>query len=241
MLRDSAYEHIRSRIATGAYAMGARISEQAIAEEIGISRTPVRSAIRQLESEGLLKQIPRYGTIVKSMERQELDELYDCRIALESYACESAALRITPNDLAELEALCADIDSAIGRNVAENGAADEETVSRSVEADMQFHVIILRATGNRRLMGGAVDSRLLVDWGRCARSLTDIRVLRKTWSQHGEIFNALESGDAERSRKAMVAHLLFAKQNALLMYDRAQAEAHASEMMQRMNGPRGGN
>lgn len=235
MLRDSAYEHIRRRITTGEYAMGSRISEQAIAEEIGISRTPVRSAIRQLEIEGLLEQIPRYGTIVKSMKRQDLDELYDCRIALESYACESAARKITPHDLSELKALCTTMQTAIGRNLSEGGRADAALVKRSVEDDIQFHIIILRSTGNARLMRSAVDSRLLADWGRCAWSLTDMRVIEKTWEQHAQVLSALERGDREQSRQAMISHLEFAKQNALTMYDRAMVEAQANEVMQRMN------
>jgi DNA-binding GntR family transcriptional regulator len=233
-LRGSAYEHIRRRIANGEYPMGARISEQAIASEIGISRTPVRSAIHQLEVEGLVEQIPRYGTIVKSMERQDLSELFDCRIALESYACEWAARRIPAGDLTELQALCSDMLSFLAPKVAEGGVQDRDTAAHAVEADRQFHLLILRAAGNRRLMRSAVDSRLLAVWGSCARSQTDIRATEKTWQQHAEIQQALESRDGELARKAMVSHLLYAKENALILYDRAQAEAHASEIMKRM-------
>jgi DNA-binding GntR family transcriptional regulator len=233
-LRDSAYEHIRRRIANGEYPMGARISEQAVASEIGISRTPVRSAIHQLEVEGLVEQIPRYGTIVKSMERQDLSELFDCRIALESYACEWAASRITSGDLAELETLCCDMLSFIVPKVAQGPMQDRDTATRAVEADKQFHLLILRAAGNRRLMRSAVDSRLLAVWGSYAHSQTDIRATERSWQQHAEIQQALERRDGEQARKAMVAHLLYAKENALILYDRAQAEAHASEIMKRM-------
>ncbi|MGE0378860.1 MAG: GntR family transcriptional regulator [Planctomycetaceae bacterium] len=217
--------------------MGARISEQAIAEEIGISRTPVRSAIHQLEIEGLLEQLPRYGTIVKNIDRQDLGELFDYRIALESYACELAATRITNGDLIELDELCSTTLSLIAPKVAEGAAPDPEMAARVVEADKQFHLVILRAAGNRRLMRSAVDSRLLAVWGRFARSQTDIFATEKTWQQHADIHDALECRDGEKARKAMVEHLLYARENALILYDRAQAEAHASEIMQRMNAP----
>lgn len=236
-LRNSAYEHIRRGIASGDYPMGARISEQAIAAEIGISRTPVRSAIHQLEIEGLLEQIPRYGTIVKNIERHDLAELFDYRTALESYACELAAPQITSGDLAELEELCTSAQSLI-RPIVETGAAFEpEVAARIVESDKRFHLVILRAAGNRRLMRSAVDSRLMAVWSRFARSQTDIHAADRTWRQHAAIQQALQSRDGERARKAMVEHLLYAKQNALILYDRAQSEAHASEILERMSVP----
>lgn len=233
-LRNSAYDFIRRKIINGDLAMGDRISEQAIAEEIGISRTPVRSAIHQLEAEGLLEQIPRYGTVIKTLDRQDLRELYELRIALEGHACEAAAGRIGEQDLDELQSLCGEMQSRVSGKLADGSAADAEIVARSVEADVQFHVLILRSGGNRRLMRSAVESRVLADWGRYARSQSDLQVFERVWNQHVEILRALQARNAERARKAMIEHLSFAKQNALLVFDRAQAEAHTAEVMDRV-------
>ena len=98
--RERAYQYLHARIASGALAGGALVSELSLAREMGLSRTPVREAIRQLIMEGLVEQVPRHGTIVRIPERREVAELYEVREALESYAVAQAARRILPADLA---------------------------------------------------------------------------------------------------------------------------------------------
>src|ERR1700761_6601158 len=94
-LRDRPSHLIQRKILSGEIPSGGKVSEQAIAEELGISRTPVRSAIHELESEGLLEQVPRYGTIVRQANRRDLLELFDLRLALESFAAEMATETIS--------------------------------------------------------------------------------------------------------------------------------------------------
>src|SRR5438105_3197888 len=81
-LAQKAYEHLQEGIFSGRLRAGTVISEEALAKELGISRTPVGEAIRQLAGEGLVEQVPRYGTIVKPLDRRELQELYEIRDAL---------------------------------------------------------------------------------------------------------------------------------------------------------------
>src|SRR4051794_8529863 len=105
-LRERAYRHIQRKILAGEIPSGGKVSEQSIAEELGISRTPVRSAIHELETEGLLEQVPRYGTIVRQADRRDIVELFDLRMALESFAAEIAADAISSEDLGTLGSLC---------------------------------------------------------------------------------------------------------------------------------------
>lgn len=231
-LRTRAYQHIQNKILSGEFLAGQRISEQALAEEIGISRTPVRSAIRQLESEGLLDQVPRFGTIVKKLDHRELSELYDMRVALEGFGAEVAAGCITPEDIGLLTTLCGQMQVDVEEQRSARTIDDPETVGRFVDADMQFHLIILRATGNRRLMKSVAGSRMLSQWGGFARKQQDSRLLAGAWNQHLQILNGLKQGDAEQARQQMVDHIRFSKTLALTLFDRLQAEGDAAEVMQ---------
>src|SRR5258708_6678592 len=108
-LREHAYKHIHGKLLAGEMPAGHVVSEHSLAREIGISRTPVREAIRRLEQEGILEQVPRYGTIVRRPERRDLEELYQLREALEPYAVAQAAGRLGPQDLITLGKLCDEI------------------------------------------------------------------------------------------------------------------------------------
>ncbi len=230
-LRKQAYELIQRRILSGDLAAGQRISEQALAKDLGVSRTPVRSAIRELESEGLVEQVPRFGTIVKRLDRRDLAELYEMRVALEGFAANLAADRILPEDLEALASLIDEISSLVDEKLPEKQTDDPETIAQFVGADMQFHVIILRSTGNRRLMKSVADSRMLSQWSNFARTQHDLPTLAEIWDQHRRILDALESADADAARQAMIDHIRFSSNVALRVYDRLQAEGDAAEAM----------
>jgi DNA-binding GntR family transcriptional regulator len=97
-LTSKAYRHLYGEIVDGRIAAGAVISESAIAKSLGISRTPVGEAVRLLARDGLVDQVPRFGTVVRHVQRTELDEHYEMREALESYAAQLAARRATTAD-----------------------------------------------------------------------------------------------------------------------------------------------
>lgn len=231
-LRQQAYQHIQRKILSGELPPGERLSEQNLADEIGISRTPVRSAVRELESEGLLEQVPRYGTIVKKLDRRELAELYDMRVALESFAAECVAEKITPRDIQMLRQLCEEMHKVLEGHEADPEIHDPQTISRFVEADMNFHLVILRATGNRRLMKSVAGSRMLSQWGGFARKQHDVATLTAVWNHHVTLVNALQAKDPERARCEMADHIRFSKRLALELFDLLQAEGDALEVMQ---------
>ena len=234
-LRERAFRHIQSKILSGELAAGHRLSEQSLAEELGISRTPVRSAIHELESAGLLEQVPRYGTIVRKADRRDLEELYDLREALESFAAEVAARCVTMEDLETLATLCERMYLFLAETQRSNQSlAEGDVLDRFVDADMEFHLVILRATGNRRLMKAVADSRMLSEWGHHARQKQRIESLAQAWEGHRRILESLNSHDPERSRLAMAQHIHFGKEEALRIYDRVQAEGDAAEVL----GPR---
>jgi DNA-binding GntR family transcriptional regulator len=100
-----------------------------------------------------------------------------------------------------------------------------------VDADMEFHLIILRATGNRRLMKAVADSRMLSQWGHHARQRQRLEAMARAWEGHRHILEVLNARDPQQSRHAMAQHIRFSKDQALLIYDRVQAEGDAAEVL----------
>src|SRR3954466_14433290 len=152
-LVQKAYDHIQASILSGHLPAGSVVSEAALAKSLGISRTPVGEAIRQLSREGLVQQGPRYGTIVKPIDRRELIELYEMRAALESYAAGKAAERFEEQTIGQLQKFC-DVMHTIAEEPESAGAGelDESNLSRFLAADMAFYMTIIESVGNRRMV-----------------------------------------------------------------------------------------
>ena len=102
---DKAYEAVRSGIIAGRYLAGARLTEQEIATTVGVSRTPVREALRRLDAEGLVEFTPNLGAVVTIWSEADSDEVFDLRAMLESYSARRATLRAAPEQIAELRRL----------------------------------------------------------------------------------------------------------------------------------------
>ncbi len=193
---------------TGELPAGAVVSEAAFAKSLGISRTPVGEAIRQLAREGFVRQVPRYGTIVKPIDRQELIDLYEMREALESFAASRAAQRSNPDLIARLSQFC-QIMQNIGQELCESKAKELSThaLQRFLAADMAFHMTIIEAAGNGRLMEAVRTMRTLSRIFRMRRTEHDQRLVSHANEFHQKILSALSSGDQETARRTMAEHI----------------------------------
>ena len=207
-LRERAYEFIHRMIATGELTAGSQVSELSLAREIGISRTPVREAIRQLAAEGLVEQVPRFGTIVRTPGRQELAELYEIREALEGYAAGKAASRIGDDDIKLLKQLCDEM-AQVGREVRALGAeaAEDDLLKRFLAADLGFHLVVLRAAGNRRMMRLTADTQVLTRIFGLRRQTHSVPVIRDAYRFHRRVLRALSDHDVKASRQWMARHI----------------------------------
>jgi len=216
-LRERAYRHIHGQIASGSLAGGSQVSELSLAKALGISRTPVRDAIRQLINEGLLEQIPRGGTIVRIPDRSELTELYEIREALESYAVARAAQRIAPADLELLGGLLHEMRRVARETFKKGGpqALEGEALWRFLAADMAFHQVLIRATGNRRILKIVSDMGVLVRIFGHRRQLHTLGIVRRTCRFHAKILRAVRRGDSQGARRWTVRHLRASKRQAL--------------------------
>jgi len=222
-LSNVAYQHIRKRLMSGAFPSGAMLSETTLAQEIGVSRTPVREAIAQLEREGLLDQIPRLGTFVRVMDRQEMVELYDFRIHLEGFAALEAGKSISIEEIATLRKYCDEM-MVILRNVAATGDAVPDAPLREqwMMADASFHASILQAAKNRWVAKAATDMRLMVNiFGRSlelpGRKLLPIWI--RTWREHRRLTHALARHQGEKARDILAEHIRKGKEKLLEYFD----------------------
>ncbi|WP_210324867.1 GntR family transcriptional regulator [Microvirga alba] len=194
---DQVVDRLESAIITGELASGERLSEQAIASSMGISRGPLREALRRLEGRGLIERIPNIGARVTTLLTQNLEEVLVIRESLEALACRLAAQTITAAELKALEAI-------LKRN------RSRSSVDRSYHQspDQDFHLAIIVASGNQKLISILRDDIYYLmrfyryrSGGRPGRS-------ESVASEHQAIFDALSEHSPEKAEAAMRQHLL---------------------------------
>lgn len=230
-LRQQAYRHIQRKILAGELTAGHLLSENQLAREIGISRTPVREAVRQFEHEGVLEQVPRFGTMVRRLQRRDLIELYQLREAIEPFAVAQAAGNVAIDDLRRLHSLCDELATIAGE--LENGAvaiADAEAMRRVLSADLAFHMLLIRAGGNTRMMKIVADSRMLTRIFGTPRQVHDLAIIEETHRYHRDILLAVERKEGEIARRLMVEHIQVSQRQAVAHYDRQQQDGDPANL-----------
>ncbi len=224
-LRELAYEYIRTKLLEGRIPPGTRISSRALAREIGVSFIPVREAIAQLASEGLVDHEAGVGTFGTRVGHDDLRELYELREALELHAVTYAAQRIDDAGIAEMKGWN-DALEKIARRRRDDPITqvDDEDLSAWNKADIEFHLALLRAAGNARLVRAVKDLRVLTQVFRAQRVLRPIEDLERACGQHRGLIDALARHDEENARTLLSEHIRFGCRNALethQMQDRA--------------------
>lgn len=197
------YAAIKERIIRGAISAGSRLTEQGMAAEFGTSRTPVREAMRMLVADGFLDFKPNSGTSVRQWSPQELREIFDLRLFLESEIASRAALNISGDELQELRRIQDDLES--------NGLDLSETnLSRVSMLNREFHRVIATASRNTRLSGMLANAIEVPIVQRTFRRYTTPQLAR-SFHHHRELIDALSAHDAEWARSAMHCHISSAK------------------------------
>ena len=196
---DRAYKLIRDAIAAGAYTFGEALPEEELASLAGVSRTPVREALRRLDAEGLVELAPNRGARVAGWSKHDVDEIFGLRVQLEGYSARLAALRASEDQLAGLT----EIALMMEREVA---GVKPDRLERITDLNNRFHNGVLAAGGNRRLASvvGAVVQRSLVE--RTFRQYAPGELTRSC-AHHREIIDALEAHDPDWAESVMRAHI----------------------------------
>ena len=219
-LTQQAYEHIQGEILAGRLSAGSQISEKRIADELGISRTPVGEAIRSLATEGWLQQQPRRGTVVRDFTRGEVIELYELREALETFAAGKAAGLVTDLTLNRLERYCEEM-CRLAQELALSGAGvlDGAALKRFLAADMAFHLLIVRTAGNERIMHLVKQTRALSRLFGLRRHRHSLQVVQRAYDFHHQIADALRRGDSETAQRALAEHIQTSRRETLERLD----------------------
>ncbi len=199
-LREIVFETIRSAIVHGELKPGERLMEVQLAEELGVSRTPVRESIRKLELEGLVKMVPRKGAYVTPMSVTDLVEMMEIRGALEGLVARLAAKYASPEEIDALRESNDCFENAIG-----NGDYDG-----IIDYDIAFHEILYKACGNNRLrsMIHSLREQMLRMRVEYVHHVTDMHPLR---GQHRAIIDGVANGDPDAAEAAAKAHIATTK------------------------------
>lgn len=203
-LGDTVYEALREAIIKQVLKPGERLMETELAEEMGVSRTPVREAMRKLELEDYVEMIPRKGTYVSGLSIKDVNNLFEIRGALETLAAGLAAKRATQVEIAEMR-----------KNLQEETHLFETSdVLKMIEFDTCFHEIIYSAARNVRLQNMIKDLRDQIQRFRTT-SLAVPGRMKFALAEHHKIVEAIALGDVQEAERVTRAHLASAE-NALL-------------------------
>lgn len=195
-LRDVVFNTLRQAILRGELKPGERLMEIALSRRLGVSRTPVREAIRMLELEGLVKMVPRKGAQVAQITEQDLNDVLEVRLGLEELAVQFACMRITEEELKALENSVQMFEQAMNQ--------DDLTVL--AEADVKFHEIIYNATHNRRLVQIINNIREQMYRYRI-EYLKDVESRKTLVKEHYAIWASLKNRDVQNARKHIGVHI----------------------------------
>jgi DNA-binding GntR family transcriptional regulator len=194
-LAEKAYERLKEQIISVQMRPGSLIREEECADRLGMSRTPVREALKKLEHEGLVRRIPQRGVFVTELSIRDFLEICEVRDLLESHACRIAAEKV---DFLALDKF-ADEFTAL-----EIPDPDDETVRRASVVDREFHQFILESAGNRRIVG--IISHLNDVINRLRFALTPSRY-HESLGEHRRILEALKARNGAEAEAAMHAHI----------------------------------
>lgn len=211
---DEVYENLRAAILNRLFKPGERLHVDEIAVRLGVSLTPVRHAIQQLATEGLIEIKPRSGTFVATLSLDDIDATFDVRIALECLAAEKAMDRIRPAGLQKLEELLEQLRKPV---------SNEDTLRKHEKANSELHLLLIEAAGNRRLTDIYKGLNAHITIARIhAAEHSDPRPAQEIakrftaeQSEHDEIVAALKARDLPRMQTAVRKHIGRAKSSLM--------------------------
>lgn len=205
---DRAYAEIRGLILAGDASPGTPLREEALADIVGVSRTPIREALRRLESELYASRTPGGRLVVADWNSDDVAEIFALRAMLEGHAAARAARRMTAAGLAELKLCNAAIEAAV--------AQPQPDIARFLTENRRFHDLILSASASARLaamLAGLVEQPIV----RRTAARYDRADLARSAHEHGQMIQAFTARDEDWARAVMTAHIrraLHAFQNA---------------------------
>jgi len=195
-LRDVVFENLRGAIVEGKLKPGQRLMEVQLAEQLGVSRTPVREAIRKLELEGLVVMLPRKGAYVANMSLKDVIDVLEIRASLEGLAASLSAERITDEDINTLETIVEEFENNV----------DESNVEALLKKDVEFHECIFKSTNNEKLHQ-LINSLWEQVYRFRVTYVSDYDSTVNIVEEHKMILDAIKRGDSEMAKKYAMEHI----------------------------------
>lgn len=219
-LSEIAYNYISKKLISSEWGPGTKISEPTLAAECGISRTPVRQAIQKMVQEGLLYQIPASGTYVAKMNRRQLIDVYDIRVAIECHSLVDAVQHLTRENRQELRLMCDKMHgSCLAMRKQKLKVLEGAPLVTFLAADLQFHLILLKAAGNRLAMQVVTSAyQRNVVFGHHTH-VRDLHHVAWVWRDHTKIEQMIHKGDVAGAQKWMRIHITRSLNDALAALD----------------------
>lgn len=215
-LRDMVFDVLMNAIMRGQLSPGERLLEVQLAEEMGVSRTPVREAIRRLELEGFVVMLPRKGAYVAGLSIDDVENVYEIRTALETLAVRLAAQRMVDEDYRLLDELVERMQATW----------QEGDVDAWVKLDANFHELLYRFSRNDRLV--QLMSNVMEQISRYRiLSLANVEVRHNSLAEHQEVISALRLRDSEEAAAAAARHIENTKQSLVKMLENKFAASDA--------------
>lgn len=208
------YIFIKEAIVTGKYEPGERLTEEFLAKETNLSRTPIREAIKQLEAEGLITPLKR-GVIVRNFTKEDIRQIYDLRALLESYAASQAAYHRDENDLYHMKKANQEYKEVIDK-IGEK--PNEDMILELVEVNRAFHETILAASKNEHLRFH-LSKVVVVPLVFRSFYWYDQHQIKHSLGVHETILEAILNNDAERAKVAMNEHIFQGRDHVLKHFD----------------------
>ena len=204
-LRDVVFNTLRDAILTGKLVPGERLMENQLAEKLGVSRTPVREALRMLELENLVELVPRKGAQVLDMSEKDITNILEVRSALEGLATSVACKKMSKEDLQQLKNMEVDFEKAVADN----------DVERFVDIDEDFHDLIFAATENDKLINIFRNLRIQLYRYRMAQAKNNETSMSTIVAHHRSIIRAIENHDAEEGASIAQGHIKYQTESIL--------------------------
>ncbi len=204
-VRERAYEYLKSAILSGRFNPGKRLTEEHLAKEMGVSRTPVREALHKLESEGLIKPLETRGFIVSKDSREEIEELFDMRAILEGYGLRVISEKVSEDLLEQLNGFIEKAEDALRR----------KQIREVFKWNTQFHDTLHRMVSEKKRL-----HRLLVNVRKYVLRYRENTLQypdggRRALDGHRKIVMALRLKDPDLCERVMREHIQEAKEDAL--------------------------
>ncbi len=224
-ISDQIYEYLKTRILYGEIEAGERLAQEKVAEQLEISRMPVREAFRRLEQDGLVERLPQGGVRVTPITMETIRHVFGVRTALEAYAIELACDRISEEAIAALENI-----KRQAQGVLKQDALDQsEKLKRFFDLNTAFHDTIYEATGNLYLIKIILQLRNLVLRMR-AIGLREDSTWIQVWEEHDQLLNSLKRRDKEAASRCIRQHIANAASYVTAVVRTAESTTTPSRM-----------